>query len=207
MSGDPGPIGALASDKKQSRALGTSPHQGPHGSQSEMSSGETAPNHMQVPQKIQKTQKAVESTEYIQAEAAQGYSPFKLMGMGLDTDIRTNMDMDMDSSTNVDLSTNMDLSMNVDFRMKGHLLNLYFFLMEAQTHSIKILPDPMMILLECLPNIGAIASEHDYLRTMVLTSYEEWQQFFGVNNFDEFLITDLHFGPAFKDFVKAAIGD
>jgi hypothetical protein len=41
----------------------------------------------------------------------------------------------------------------------------------------------------------------------VLTSYEDWRQFFGVNNFNEFLIDDLHFGPAFKDFTKAAIGD
>ncbi|KAF9506130.1 hypothetical protein BS47DRAFT_1367588 [Hydnum rufescens UP504] len=37
------------------------------------------------------------------------------------------------------------LAMILMLTRRGHLLNLYFFLMEAQTHSVKILPDPMMV--------------------------------------------------------------
>ncbi|KAF9503484.1 hypothetical protein BS47DRAFT_1369504 [Hydnum rufescens UP504] len=62
------------------------------------------------------------------------------------------------------------------------------------------------ILIQHLPDVSTIASQGDYLGSYVPQSYEEWQQVFGIDNFGDFLIDDLKFGPAFKDFAKQAFG-
>ncbi|KAF9502921.1 hypothetical protein BS47DRAFT_1369923 [Hydnum rufescens UP504] len=63
------------------------------------------------------------------------------------------------------------------------------------------------ILVQHLPDVSTIASQGDYLGSYVPQSYEEWRQVFGIDNFGNFLIDNLKFGPAFKDFAKQAFGD
>ncbi|KAF9512580.1 hypothetical protein BS47DRAFT_1463383 [Hydnum rufescens UP504] len=65
----------------------------------------------------------------------------------------------------------------------------------------------LRILLRHLPDIGSVASLHDYLGTTVFTLYKDWRQSFGIDSFGEFVMDDLQFGPAFKEFSKAAFGD
>jgi hypothetical protein len=62
-------------------------------------------------------------------------------------------------------------------------------------------------LLQHLPDVGATASPNDYLGSVVYKSYDEWRDAFGVDNFGDFLVDDLGFGPAFKDLVKQGFGD
>ncbi|KAF9510711.1 hypothetical protein BS47DRAFT_1395786 [Hydnum rufescens UP504] len=65
----------------------------------------------------------------------------------------------------------------------------------------------LQILLNHLPDVGSIVSQHDYLGSTVFTSYKDWWQSFGVDSLGDFLIDDIQFGPAFKDFLKAAFGE
>lgn len=62
-------------------------------------------------------------------------------------------------------------------------------------------------LLQHLPDIGANASPNDYLGSTVYTSYDDWRYAFGLDNFGDFLVDDVGFGPAFKDLVKQGFGD
>ncbi|KAF9508482.1 hypothetical protein BS47DRAFT_1397790 [Hydnum rufescens UP504] len=65
----------------------------------------------------------------------------------------------------------------------------------------------LCILIQHLPDVSTIASQGDYLGSYVPQSYEEWRQVFGIDNFGDFLIDNLKFGLAFKDFAKQAFGD
>jgi hypothetical protein len=62
-------------------------------------------------------------------------------------------------------------------------------------------------LLHHLPDTGVIASEHEYLGSSLFSSYEEWWQSFGTDNFGDFIMDDIHFGPSFKDWAKQVFGD
>jgi hypothetical protein len=65
----------------------------------------------------------------------------------------------------------------------------------------------LQILLDHLPDVGSIVSQHDYLGSMVFTLYQDWQQSFSTDSFGNFLMDDIQFGPAFKEFAKAAFGE
>ncbi|KAF9504056.1 hypothetical protein BS47DRAFT_1401796 [Hydnum rufescens UP504] len=70
MSGDPGSTGPSAGNKRSLKELGAS-YLSAKGNFSGASS-EIVPEHTHVPQKIRKMQKALESSEYIEAEASRG---------------------------------------------------------------------------------------------------------------------------------------
>ncbi|KAF9514417.1 hypothetical protein BS47DRAFT_1361785 [Hydnum rufescens UP504] len=211
MSGNPGPS---AGDKRSLRDLGTS-HPSAEGSFSE-ASNDMAPECTQAPWKIQETQKALESSKYIEAEAVQGqgkgsksrgtssaaqhplgHSSSQLLGNQYSP-----MELDLQNIeipiSNVVHQTNDQLSTSYEtYNGRDPCSN--------QWHAAHL--NYLQILFKHLPDIGSIASQHDYLGSMVFTSYEDWRQSFGVDSFGDFLIDDIQFGPAFKDFSKTAFGE
>ncbi|KAF9508419.1 hypothetical protein BS47DRAFT_1365960 [Hydnum rufescens UP504] len=65
----------------------------------------------------------------------------------------------------------------------------------------------LQILLHHLPDASTIASEDDYLGSTIYTSFDDWQQALGTDNFGDYLVDELYFGPVFKDVTKHAFGD
>ncbi|KAF9504858.1 hypothetical protein BS47DRAFT_1400957 [Hydnum rufescens UP504] len=259
MSGDPGSTGPSAGNKRSLKELGAS-YLSAKGNFSGASS-EIVPEHTHVPQKIRKMQKALESSEYIEAEASRGCGKGS-KGRGTSSAARDNMRREDDHGCvdkhgyedhqhghaikfehgnwvppdiespidNDDIGFPIDIDPQTPLGQPlflrddtaeigplsdnaSQLLRNQYFHMDLDSQDIEIPISDVVdqnddqLSISHLPDVGSVASLHDYLGTTVFTSYEDWQQSFGIDSFGEFVMDDLQFGPAFKEFLKAAFGD